>query len=130
VRIEQIQEIGTVGSITRVPGAPSYVRGVMNLRGKIVSIIDMKEKLGFEPIPQDKLQTSRILVAQLGIRLVGILVDEVDQVLEISAAEVETSSKVIPVNARYISGIAKHGERLIVLLELNEIFNLEHKGAA
>jgi purine-binding chemotaxis protein CheW len=122
VRIEQVQEIGTVGSITRVPGAPSYIRGVMNLRGKIITIIDIKEKLGFDPIANDSLATARILVAQIGSKLVGILVDEVDQVLEIPANQLETSSKVIPPNAKYISGIAKHGDRLIVLLELAEIF--------
>lgn len=122
VRIEQVQEIGTVGSITRVPGAPSYIKGVMNLRGKIITVIDIKEKLGFDPIANDSLATARILVAQIGSKLIGILVDEVDQVLEIPANQLETSSKVIPANAKYISGIAKHGDRLIVMLELAEIF--------
>lgn len=125
VRIEQVQEIGTVGSITRVPGASSYVRGVMNLRGKIINIIDMKEKLGFKPISNDKLGSARILVAQIENRLIGVLVDEVDQVLEISNNELETSAKVVPVDAKYFGGIAKHGDRLIVLLELEEIFSLK-----
>ncbi|HZT35883.1 MAG TPA: chemotaxis protein CheW, partial [Nitrososphaera sp.] len=123
VSVDQVQEIGTVGSIARIPGAPSYVRGVMNLRGKIITIIDMKEKLGFDSIPCDMLQSSRILVAQVGAKLMGILVDEVDQVLEISSAEVENSSKVISADAKYIRGIAKHGERLIVILKLDELFD-------
>jgi purine-binding chemotaxis protein CheW len=121
VNIEQVQEIGVVEQITRVPGAPSFVRGVMNLRGKIISIIDARERLGVarSSTEPDMCANMRVIVARFGSNPVGLLVDEVDKVLEISSANVETSPDIISDNAPYINGIAKHDGKLIMLLELS-----------
>ncbi|MGI0061812.1 MAG: chemotaxis protein CheW, partial [Nitrosotalea sp.] len=90
VLIEQVREIRPLESITKVPNAKSYVRGVMNLRGMIVPVIDVKEKLGFS---NDGITSSkaRVLVADVEGKLTGLLIDEVDQVMRITSKEVETS---------------------------------------
>ena len=132
VRIEQVQEIGVLEQITRVPGAPSFVKGVMNLRGKIVSVIDARQKLGIEATSASAANdnSNRVLVVRLRSNLVGLLVDEVDNVLQILASEVETSPDIISESTPYIIGIARHAGRLIMLLDL-EIFiegdNSSHK---
>lgn len=124
VSIEQVQEIGIVEDISRVPNAPAYVRGVMNLRGKIITIIDVKEKLGFAS-SKDVKSTSRILVAEVGSVLTGLLVDEVDQVMRISQDDVEASPAAISESAPYIRGIAKTQGRLIVLIDLQKLLGDE-----
>lgn len=129
VSIEQVQEIRVLETITRVPKAPEYVRGVTNLRGKIISIIDVKQKLGF---PYDEIKPgTRILVAEINGTLTGLLVDEVDQVMRISTKDIE-----IPPSgsseSQYVKGIAKTENRLIIILDLQklleEIDNKSHRG--
>jgi len=87
VLIEQVREIRPLESITKVPNAKSYVLGVMNLRGMIVPVIDVKEKLGFASDGTSS-PKARVLVADVGGHLTGLLIDEVDQVMRITSKEV------------------------------------------
>lgn len=119
VGIEQVQEIGTLEDVTRVPGASSHVKGVMNLRGKIITIIDMKKLLGIGATASESASTSeRIIVAQVDKSIIGLLVDEVDQVIEISTKDVEPAPAVLSETAPYIRGIVKLKGNLYVLLDL------------
>jgi purine-binding chemotaxis protein CheW len=119
VGIEQVQEIGTLEDVTRVPGAPQHVKGVMNLRGKIITIIDMKKLLGIGDAASENVSTSeRIIVAQVDQSIIGLLVDEVDQVIEISIKDVEPAPAVLSETAPYIKGIVKLKGNLYVLLDL------------
>ncbi|MDE1763457.1 MAG: purine-binding chemotaxis protein CheW [Thaumarchaeota archaeon] len=116
VSIEQVREIRPLESITKVPNAKSYVRGVMNLRGMIVPVVDVKEKLGFSGCEPS--QKARILVADVKGRLTGLLIDEVDQVMRIPLKEVETNLSGGLESLAYINGVAKTSGRLIVLLDM------------
>ncbi len=116
VSIEQVREIRPLESITKVPNAKSYVRGVMNLRGMIVPVVDVKEKLGFSSSEINS--KARILVADVKGRLTGLLIDEVDQVMRIPLKEVETNLSGGLESLAYINGVAKTSGRLVVLLDM------------
>ncbi|MHB8547171.1 MAG: chemotaxis protein CheW [Nitrosotalea sp.] len=120
VLIEQVKEIRQLESITKVPNAKSYVRGVMNLRGMIVPVIDVKEKLGFS---SDGIisQKARVLVADVDGKLTGLLIDEVDQVMRITSKDVETSLSGGLESLEYINGVAKISGRLIVILDMEKL---------
>lgn len=119
ISIEQVQEIRFLENITRIPKAPSHVIGVMNLRGKIISVIDLKSKLGFHA-SGSTVASSRILVTEIKGALMGLLVDEVDQVMRISGKEIEPSPSESE-SAKYVKGIAKTQDRLIVILDLPKL---------
>ncbi|MGI0101516.1 MAG: chemotaxis protein CheW [Nitrosotalea sp.] len=119
VSIEQVREIRPLESITKVPNARSYVKGVMNLRGMIVPVIDVKEKLGFSSETPN--QKSRILVADVDGKLTGLLIDEVDQVIRIPLKEIETNLSGGLESLEYIKGVAKTSGRLIVLLDMQKL---------
>jgi purine-binding chemotaxis protein CheW len=121
VDIGQVQEIGSIEEVTRVPGAPLHVKGVMNLRGKIITIVDMKRLLGFASLidAANAFSTNdRIIVAQVGMSVIGLLVDEVDQVVEVSPSDIESAPTVLSETAPYIKGIVKLNGNLYVLLDL------------
>ncbi len=120
VLIEQVREIRPLESITKVPNAKSYVRGVMNLRGMIVPVIDVKEKLGFSSDGITSLK-ARVLVADVDGKLTGLLIDEVDQVMRITSKEVETSLSGGLESLGYIKGVAKISGRLVVILDIEKL---------
>ncbi len=121
VSIEQVREIRPLDSITKVPNAKSYIKGVMNLRGMIVPIMDVREKLGFNSgTPSPK---ARILVADVQSKLTGLLIDEVDQVMRIPQKEIETNLSGGLESLEYIQGVAKTSGRLIVLLDIVKLLD-------
>ena len=126
VRVEQVREIRLLEDITSIPNAPLYVRGVMNLRGQIIPVVDLKEKIGFSEVAEKK-PSSRILVAENGDSLVGLLVDEVDQVMRIQISEIESFQSEILESAPYVKGIAKTQGKLIVLLDLQKLLEGEQQ---
>jgi purine-binding chemotaxis protein CheW len=104
-------------SITAIPNSPHYVKGVMNLRGTIIPVIDLKEKLGFSKTQN----TSKmmILVAELNTTLVGFLIDKVEQVIKIPSFDVDCNLPGGLESIPHVIGIAKTGERLVVLLDID-----------
>lgn len=116
IPIEQIREIRSVEKITRVPRSESFVRGIMNLRGLIIPVIDVKEKLGLGTRADTLTSKQRILVVNISGSLTGLLVDEVDQVMRIQTKDIEQAPQGT-VESHYIRGIAKLEQRLVVLLD-------------
>ena len=122
--IFQVQEIKRVGEITRVPNAPEHVRGVMNLRGRVVPVIELKKRLrlGEAMIDND----SRIVVVEQGSKVLGLMVDRVAQVLNMATRQIdEVPEEVIHVQENYIKGVGKMDERMIILLDLEQIIGKE-----
>lgn len=119
VSIEQVREIRPIESITKIPNAKRYIKGVMNLRGMIVPIVDVREKLGFNN--GDPSSKARILVADVQSKLTGLLIDEVDQVMRIPMKEIETRLSGGLESLEYIKGVAKISGRLIVLLDIMKL---------
>ena len=116
IDIRIVQEVIRVGTITRVPGAPSPIQGITSLRGKILPVLDLRSRLG---LPQAQVQTrSRIVVVEIGGRHLGLLVDAVQQVLALAASGIEPP----PEGGELLGGVAHLPDgRLIILLELDRL---------
>src|SRR5580698_7572304 len=123
--ITSLHEIVRVPEITAVPDAPSYMEGVINLRGKIVSVQDLRKRLGETKIVSDR--RNRILVLEHNGRLSGLIVDSASEVLKIPAADVEPSpTEFLDGGLKCVTGLGKHQGRLIVLLDMTKL--LEFSG--
>jgi purine-binding chemotaxis protein CheW len=121
VDILKVQEINRMLTITRIPNAPPFVEGVINLRGKIIPIVDLKKRLGFIGKPYDK--STRIIVVELDGLILGFIVDSVSEVLRISESTVEPPPSIIGgIESDYIEGVGKLDNRLLILLELSKVF--------
>ena len=118
IPIEQVKEIRTLEEITKVPKAKSYVRGIMNLRGLIIPVIDVKDKLGFGTTDLSNKSKQRILVAEVKDSLYGLLVDDVDQVMRIPSKDIGPAPPGAFDALNYVKGIAKTSEKLVVLLDV------------
>jgi purine-binding chemotaxis protein CheW len=125
VDVRLVQEIIRVGEITQVPRAPGFIKGVINLRGRIIPVIDLKRKLGLGEVSEAARQ-SRIVVVKVRERLVGLLADGASQVLKVPVASIEAApEEVVEIDANYLRGVAKLENRLIILMDLNKVLALE-----
>jgi len=125
IDVRLVQEIIRVGEITQVPRAPGFIKGVINLRGRIIPVIDLKRKLGLGEVSEAARQ-SRIVVVKVRDRLVGLLVDGASQVLKVPVASIEAApEEVVEIDANYLRGVAKLENRLIILMDLNKVLALE-----
>lgn len=124
IDIFYVKEIIRLSHITKVPNAPEFIEGVINLRGRIIPVIDLRKKMGHPKKDLDK--DSRIIVIEDESSFVGFLVDVVKQVLRIPKDIVETPPEIISsVNTDYISAVAKLENRLIILIDLQKILSKE-----
>jgi purine-binding chemotaxis protein CheW len=121
IPIEQVREIRPVEKITKVPRSESHVKGIMNLRGLIIPVIDVKEKLGLHSDSNSNSSKQRILVAEVNGSLTGLLVDEVDQVMKIQTKDIEQAPQGALESYHYINGIAKINEKLVILLDVETL---------
>ena len=122
--ILNVQEIKGLTDITRVPFAPEFIKGVINLRGSVLPVIDLKKRLGLEDTPYTA--NTRIVIVQYDEVAVGMLVDAVTEVRTINADDIDTSRTVTgnDSNSKFISGIGKVDDRLIIQLNISEIIGL------
>jgi purine-binding chemotaxis protein CheW len=126
VDILKVQEINKMIDITRIPNAPAFVEGVINLRGKIIPIVDLRKRLDFDAKTSDK--STRIIVVELDGIVLGFVVDSVSEVLRISESTVEPPPPLVAgIDSEYIQGVGKLENRLLILLELKKIFNANDK---
>jgi len=129
VDVRLVQEIRRVTEITQVPRAPDFIKGVLNLRGRIIPVIDLKKKLGLGEVIETKL--SRIVVITLKGRLLGLLVDGASQVLKVPVSLVEPApAEVLQKGGDYLRGVAKLEKRLIILVDLETVLALELRDGA
>ncbi len=120
VPILKVQEIIRITDITRVPSAPHFVEGVINLRGKVIPIIDIRKRFGLPCLDCDG--SSRIIVVDSGNKVVGLIVDSVSEVLRLPRSTVEPPPSMTGgVESEYIEGIGKLGERFVALLDVDRI---------
>src|SRR5258708_22481129 len=123
VPITSLHEIVRVPEITAAPDAPDYMEGVINLRGKIVSVIDLRKRLGEKKVTTSR--RKRILVVEHKGRLSGLMVDAAAEVLKIPAADVEPSPTTLQEGrSNCVTGLGKYKGRLIVLLDMTRVLDL------
>jgi purine-binding chemotaxis protein CheW len=123
IPIGQVREVIRVAEITRVPQAREHVRGVTNLRGRILAVVEVRTRMGLTPA--EITARSRIIVVGVHERTLGILVDGVAQVVKVPAKSVVPApEEVLSSNADYITGVARWNSRLIILLDLEKVLLL------
>jgi len=126
VDILKVQEINRMLEITKVPNAPSFVEGVVNLRGRIITIVDLRSRLDMPRV--DHNAKTRIVVVDLGSRTVGFIVDEVSEVLRIPRDITEPPPPMVAnVDTDYITAVGKLEDRLLILLDLDKIFSFDEE---
>ncbi len=124
VGIDAVHEIVKVPDITEVPDAPAFLEGVINLRGKIIPVVDLRKRMRLDS--KEKTKTSRVLITENEGRLVGLLVDAVSEVLKIQPESVEAPPEMISsIGVQYITGVAKVQGRLIILLDLKRVLSVD-----
>jgi purine-binding chemotaxis protein CheW len=124
VDILKVQEIKGYVPTTRIPNAPPEVTGVLNLRGAIVPIVDLRHKFGMEPIAYDAF--AAIVVVVVHNRVMGITVDRVSEVMNIPAADIQPPSEFSgKAHSQVLTGIGKVGEKLIILLDVESLLSGE-----
>jgi purine-binding chemotaxis protein CheW len=126
VDISQVQEIIRMVEITHVPRAPRFMEGVINLRGQLIPIIDLRTRFGMPRT--DHTKSTRIVVTEFGSKKVGIIVDSVSEVINIPLEQVEDAPDMIAgVGTEYIQGVGKVNDRLIILLDLTMVITGDEK---
>lgn len=123
IPIEQAREVVRVGELTRVPEAPPHIRGVVNLRGRVLPVVEIRTRLGLAPL--DPGVKARIVVVESGGRTLGLLVDQVSPMLKVRLdAVLPPPTDVLSATTDYVTGVAQVGNRLVILLELDRVLLL------
>ncbi len=124
INVMGVQEVLRVTEIAPVPGAPSYVLGIINLRGNVVAVIDARNRFGL--MPEDMTESTRIVIIEANENVIGILVDSVAEVVELDASEIEPAPNVgNDESSRYIKGVAHRDNELIILVDLDKLLSEE-----
>jgi purine-binding chemotaxis protein CheW len=122
VNIARVHEIIRLQQITVIPGAPECVEGVINLRGKVIPVLDLRKR--FHLHIDEHTRSSRIVVVEINNQTLGLIVDGVSEVLRIQTDRIEPPSPLVTgIDSRYLRGIAKLEGRLIVLLDLDQVLS-------
>lgn len=120
IEVDVVESIEKLISITKVPRTPSYVYGVINLRGLVTPIVDLRERFGLEVKPLD--DTSRIIIVSMEDFEVGLIVDDANDVIDIPMTSIEPQPEVVgTIESEFIAGVAKMENRLLVLLNLEKV---------
>jgi purine-binding chemotaxis protein CheW len=118
--ISMVREIVRVPEITTVPNAPDYIEGVINLRGRIIPVVDLRKRFGVKSVEPNK--KNRIVVVELGTRAIGLIVNSASEVLRIPPSEIEEPHSVFQEGELdFITGVGKLNGRLVILLDLERI---------
>lgn len=125
LEIAQVREIIRMQDITPMPKAPDFIEGVINLRGQIIAVMNLAKRLGLKAA--ERTEKSRIVVTEVKENTVGLVVDEVPEVLRIAEDNVEATPEMIEsrVHADFIKGVGKLENRLVILLDVNRILSRE-----
>jgi purine-binding chemotaxis protein CheW len=120
IEILKVQEIIRMIPITRVPNSPEFINGVINLRGKVIPVMDLGKRIGLPEKETDN--DSRIIVVEIQNKIIGFIVDKVNIVLRINNSIIEPTPQMVGrTNAEFINGIAKMEHSLLILLDLDKV---------
>lgn len=124
VDILYVQEINRMSQVTKVPNSPDFVDGVINLRGRVIPVIDLRLRLGMPKKESDK--NTRIIVMEVTGKTVGFIVDSVNEVLRIPKNVTEAPPDLaVGVNSEFIKSVGKLEDRLLILIDLEKILSKE-----
>jgi len=122
VDILKVQEIRRYDTVTRMPGAPSFMKGVINLRGTIVPVIDLRLKFQLADVRYDDFTV--MIVLNVGKRIVGMVVDGVSDVVELSAADIRPAPEFGgAIDTRFITGLGTRDQRMLILVDIEKLLS-------
>ena len=124
IDILKVQEIRGYDQVTRIANTPSFIKGVTNLRGVIVPIVDLRIK--FSPVDVDYNDNTVVIVLNLGQRVVGIVVDGVSDVLSLTAEQIRPAPEfAVTLSTEYLTGLGALGDRMLILVNIEKLLNSE-----
>lgn len=125
MNISQVREIIRMQDITPMPKAPEFIKGVINLRGQIIAVMDLAHRFGLAET--ERTEKTRIVVTEVKENTVGLIVDEVPEVLRLSEDDIDPTPEMIEsqIHSDFIRGVGKLGDRLIIMLDANKILSAE-----
>ncbi|UJF35363.1 chemotaxis protein CheW [Paenibacillus hexagrammi] len=123
VEVEKVRTIERMQPMTRVPKAPEFIKGVINLRGVVIPIIDLRSRFGLET--QNYTDATRIIIVSQGDYEVGLIVDSANDVIDLDTDNIDNPPEIVGgIKAKYLDGIARvGGQRLLVLLNLEQVLD-------
>lgn len=123
--IMRVVQILRIQKVTRLPKSPYFIEGVINLRGKVIPIIDLRKRFGLKASHG---KNERILLTSMGDEVVGLIVDGVKEVLSLSRGDIEPPPSMVKgIRTEYLHGVGKAGERLIIILNIDRILSTEER---
>ncbi len=129
INIMQIQEINRVSKVTKVPRAPTFIEGVINLRGEVLPVIDIRKRFGIENKPID--ERTRVIITDVSGKKTGLIVDKVNEVMGIPKTNIEPTPDIILSNARaeFLDGVGKvdEGKRMVLIINVNKILSAKEQ---
>lgn len=126
IEITKVKEIILITEITRVPQMPAFIEGVINLRGTVIPVIDLRTRFGLPRTTRD--EHHRIVVTRMEGRIVGLIVDAVSQVLKIPRNDIQDPPDTIAgLAGAYLTGIAKHQDRMLICLDIERILSADER---
>jgi purine-binding chemotaxis protein CheW len=123
--ITKVQEINRLVPITKLPQTPSFMEGIINLRGRIIPVVDLRKR--FQLAAADQSEDNRIIIVEVNGQTVGIIVDAVTEVVRLSGANIEPPPPAFILDAQYIHGVGKFDERLLILLDIDKILTSQEE---
>jgi purine-binding chemotaxis protein CheW len=123
INVMQVQEVLRLTEIAPVPGAPSYVLGIINLRGNVVTVIDTRARFGLSA--QEPTDSSRIIIVEVSGHVIGMLVDSVAEVVYLHQSEIDTAPNVSDDASRFIQGVCNRDKYLLILVDVNKLLDQE-----
>lgn len=123
--ITRVQEINRLVPITKLPQTPSFMEGIINLRGRIIPVVDLRKRFQLNVTEYD--DDTRIIIVEVSGQTVGIIVDAVNEVVRLSADSIEPPPPAFVLDARYIEGVGKLDGRLLILLDINKILTAQEE---
>jgi purine-binding chemotaxis protein CheW len=126
IRIEQVKEVTITPEITRMPKTPDFIKGVANIRGDIIAIMDLEERFGIMPEERDIDKSTYTLAIEAKDYIIGLIVRDMPQSLTLPVSKIDKTPAFIQdlnINDNYIEGIGKIGDRLIIVLDIFKILS-------
>lgn len=124
IGIDRVVEILKIQKIFTIPGLPEFLSGVMSVRGNIVPVMDLRRRFGIKPSGNKE----RIIIVRYGQEKIGFLVDDIKEILSLSPEEIRTPPSIFKgFKTEYLTGLGKHGERIIILLNIDNLLTSEEK---
>ena len=126
IDIMKIKQIIRPLKITRLPKAPDFLEGVINLRGVVIPVIDMRKRFGLKARQGE--EENKVIIASVDRKVVGVIVDDVTEVVPIPKSEIQPPPRVVRgVESTYLNGVCKYQDDILMILNLDEILTAEEK---